>query len=81
MTLQRLVLACNNIYMGSTKINVVDCKTSKRLYYGVWDEASEKMHGGLIVICFEIAEIKKGGRAKQLNAYVKRGEDAPCVPQ
>lgn len=84
MTLERLICACYNVYPGRTKINIVDCKTTNRLFFGVWNDANDaftKKYGGLNVIGFEITALSPGGCAKQLTAYVKREEDAPCVPQ
>jgi hypothetical protein len=81
MTLERLICACYNVYPSRTKINIVDCKTTSRLFFGVWNDASTKKYGGLNVIDFEITALNPGGCAKQLNAYVKREEDAPCAPQ
>lgn len=81
MTLERLICACYNVYPGRTKINIVDCKTTSRLFFGVWNEAVTKKYGGLNVIDFEITALNPGGCAKQLTAYVKRKENAPCVPQ
>lgn len=55
-----------------------------RLFFGVWNDANDaftKKYGGLNVIDFEITALSPGGCAKQLTAYVKREEDAPCVPQ
>lgn len=81
MTLERLICACYNVYPGRTKINIVDCKTTSRLFFGVWNEAFAKKYGGLNVIDFLIAGLDSGGCAIQLTAYVKRKEDAPCAPQ
>ncbi len=72
MTLQRLICACYNVYPGRTKINIVDCKTTSRLFCGVWNEAFTKKYGGLTVIDFEINALSPCGCANMLTAYVKR---------
>lgn len=81
MTLQRLIFACYNVYPGRTKINIVDCKTTNRLFFGVWNDAFIKKYGRLKVVDFAIAALDSGGCAIQLTAYVKRKENAPCAPQ
>lgn len=70
MTLERLICACYNVYPGRTKINIVDCKTTSRLFFGVWNEAFTKKYGELNVIDFLIAGLDSGGCAIQLTAYV-----------
>lgn len=72
MTLQRLIFACYNVYPGRTKINIVDCKTTNRLFFGVWNDAFIKKYGRLKVVDFAIAALDSGGCAIQLTAYVKR---------
>lgn len=70
MTLERLICACYNVYPGRTKINIVDCKTTSRLFFGVWNDTTTKKYGGLNVIDFEITSLNPGGCEKQLTAYV-----------
>jgi hypothetical protein len=48
----------------------VDCKTTNRLFFGVWNETFAKKYGGLNVVDFEITALNPGGCAKQLTAYV-----------
>lgn len=70
MTLEHLICACRNVYPGRTKINIVDCKTTNRLFFGVWNDAFTKKYGWLNVVDFEITSLNPGGCAKQLTAYV-----------
>lgn len=81
MTLNRLLCACYNVYPSRTKINIVDCKTAIRLFFGVRNDSVLEKYGGLNVIDFLIAGLDSGGCAIQLTAYVKRKEDAPCATQ
>lgn len=71
MTLNRLVCACYNVFMGATKIKVVD-NLGKELYLGRWNDGAIKDFGGLTVLEFEIDELKKNGVAKTLTAWTAK---------
>lgn len=81
MTLERLICACRNFHPRRTAVKIVDCKTHDSPFFGAWSDSLLEKYGGLNVIDFEITALNPGGCAKQLNAYVKREEDASCVPQ
>ena len=75
MKLNSLVCACYTVFMGATKIKVLDNR-GKELYLGIWNDGAIKAFGGLTVWNFEIDEIKKNGVAKTLTAWTVKEEQA-----
>lgn len=68
VTLNSLIRACYNVFLGATKIKVVD-NQGDELYFGIWNDGFVKDFGGLAVLNFEIDEIKKNGVAKTLTVW------------